>query len=107
VRAVGATPERRNENVTAVRAPTYALVRLVPVSSWGAPVVTGPGTGVSSAFGSGGGGGRMASGLVSAERAPLAVAAEIGPVRAPAGTRAWRRVSLPARTSTSASSVRP
>ena len=49
----------------------------------------------------------MASGLLSVERAPLAVEAESGPVSAPAGTRAWIRVSLPGRTSTTASSLRP
>ena len=107
VSAAGAAPDRRNENVTARRAPTYALVRLVPVSSCGAPATTWPGTGESSTFGSGGGGGRIASALLMAERAPAAVATETGPVTAPDGTFAWMRVSLPARTCTVASSERP
>ena len=84
-------PESRNENVTPGRAPTKALVRLVPVSSRGAPFALGPGTGESSAFGSGGSGGRMSTGLVGAERPPAGVDNEIGPVTAPIGTRALMR----------------
>src|SRR5215213_9638255 len=87
-------PESRNENVTPGRAPTNAFVRLVPVSSRGAPDTPGPGTGDSSGFGSGGSGGRMRTGLVAAERPPLEVATVIGPVTAPSGTRALRRWSL-------------
>ena len=74
--AVADAPESRNENVTPGRAPTKALVRLVPVSSRGAPVTRGPGTGDSSGFGSGGSGGRISTGLVGA--------------RAPAGRRGER-----------------
>ena len=107
VSAAGAGPESRNENVTARCAPTKALVRLVPVSSSGAPADTGPGTGDSAALGAGGGGGRIATGLVKPERPPLAVLAETGPVTAPDGTSAWMRVSLPARTWTLRSSDRP
>src|SRR5918995_1025112 len=61
--AAADAPESRNENVTPGRAPTKALVRLVPVSSRGAPVTPGPGTGDSSAFGSGGSGGGGRAGL--------------------------------------------
>ena len=105
--AAADAPESRNENVTPGRAPTYALVRLVPVSSWGAPATPGPGTGESSAFGSGGSGGRMRIGLVGAERPPPDVVSAIGPVTAPIGTRALSRLSLPARTFTVASSPLP
>jgi hypothetical protein len=105
--AAADAPESRNENVTPGRAPTNALVRLVPVSSRGAPLTPGPGTGDSSAFGSGGSGGRMSTGFVGAERPPLAVASAIGPVTAPIGTRALRRWSLPGRTFTAASSPLP
>src|SRR5215210_6421971 len=102
--AAGEAPESRNENVTPGRASTNALVRLVPVSIWGAPFTRGPGTGDSSAFGSGGIGGRMRTGFEGAERPPAAVASEIGPVTAPIGTRALMRVLLPARTFTVTSS---
>src|SRR5918995_3815696 len=64
--AAADAPDSRNEKVTAGRAPTNAFVRLVPVSSRGAPVTPGPGTGDSSGFGSGGsgggGGGRVGGG---------------------------------------------
>src|SRR5215213_8128085 len=98
--AAADAPESRNENVTPGRASTNALVRLVPVSIRGAPFIRGPGTGDSSAFGSGGSGGRIRTGLVAADRPPLEVASDIGPVTAPMGTRALRRCSLPARTFT-------
>ena len=77
-------------------------MRLVPVSSWGTP-----GTGLSSVFGSGGGGGRMAIGLVGSEATLLLTLAEIGPVTAPIGTWTLRRVELPDRTLADVSSERP
>src|SRR4051794_41603546 len=59
---VAEAPESRNENFTPGRASTNALVRLVPVSSRGAPDTRGPGTGDSSGLGSGGSGGRSNTG---------------------------------------------
>src|SRR5215204_7655019 len=85
LRAVADAPESLNEKVTPGRAPTNALVRLVPVSSRGAPFTRGLGTGDSSAFGSGGSGGRISTALVGAERPPAVVESEIGPVTAPIG----------------------
>src|SRR5688572_13400228 len=107
VSAAADAPESRNEKVTPGRASTNALVRLVPVSSRGAPATRGPGTGDSWAFGSGGSGGRISTGFDGAERPPAEVASEIGPVTAPSGTRAWMRLSLPARTLTVTSSPLP
>ena len=104
---VAESPESRNENFTPGRASTNALVRLVPVSSRGAPDTRGPGTGDSSGFGSGGSGGRISTGLDSCEWPPAAVVSEIGPVTAPSGTRACTRVLLPARTFTVTSSPLP
>src|SRR5687767_2862624 len=83
VSAAADAPESRNENVTPGRASTNAFVRLVPVSRLGAPATRGPGTGESSAFGSGGSGGRISTGLDGADRAPIPVVSEIGPVTAP------------------------
>src|SRR4051812_35536465 len=60
---VADAPESRNENFTPGRASTNAFVRLVPVSSRGAPLTRGPGTGERSGFGSGGSGGRVRTGL--------------------------------------------
>jgi hypothetical protein len=105
--AAADAPESRNEKVTPGRAPTKALVRLVPVSSRGAPLTRGPGTGESSTFGSGGSGGRIRTGFEGAERPPAAFESEIGPVTAPIGTRALMRWSLPARTVTVVSSPLP
>ena len=82
-------------------------MRLVPVSRPGAPASCPPGTGLRTGLGAGGGGGRIASGSVGREALPAAVTTEIGPVTAPTGTRAWRRVSLPGRTSTPRSSPLP
>src|SRR5918995_5868874 len=62
--AAADAPDSRNEKVTAGRAPTNAFVRLVPLSSRGAPGKPGPGTGDSSGFGSGGSGGGGRSRLV-------------------------------------------
>src|SRR5215210_1676571 len=76
--AAAEAPESRNEKVTPGRAPTKAFVRLVPVSSRGAPFTRGPGTGESSAFGSGGRGGRIRTAVEAAERPPAAVESEIG-----------------------------
>ena len=105
--AAADAPESLNEKVTPGRAPTNALVRLVPVSSCGAPFTRGPGTGDSSAFGSGGSGGRISTGFEGAERPPAELASAIGPVTAPIGTRALMRWSLPARTFTVVSSPLP
>ena len=91
-------PARGRRTATARRAPTNTRVRLVPVSSCGAPGSCGPGAGVSSAFGAGGGGGRIATERDAADLAPPAVMTATGPVTAPIGTRAWMRVSLPERT---------
>ena len=104
---VAEAPERRKENFTPGRASTKALVRLVPVSSRGAPVPLGPGTGDSSGFGSGGSGGRIITGFDGRDCPPEAVLSEIGPVTAPSGTRACIRVFEPARTLTVTSSPLP
>ena len=72
------------------RASTNAFVRLVPVSSRGTP-----GTGLSSVFGSGGGGGRIAIAFVGADCSVLLTVALSGPVTAPIGTRTLRRFELP------------
>src|SRR4030095_5645888 len=88
-------PESRNENFTPGRASTNAFVRLVPVSSCGAPLVRGPGTGESCGFGSGGSGGRIRTAFEGAECAPEAVVSVTGPGTAPSCTRAWTRVLLP------------
>src|SRR4051794_23920479 len=61
VGASASAPVIRYENVTARRAPTYARVRLVPVSTL--TPASRPGTELSTAFGSGGGGGRIGIGL--------------------------------------------
>src|SRR4051794_275983 len=100
-------PERRKENFTPGRASTKALVRLVPVSRVGAPATRGPGTGDSSGVGSGGSGGRIIPGLDGREWPPDTGGSEIGPVTAPSGTCACRRVLLPARTLTVTSSAVP
>ncbi len=105
--AAAEAPDSRNENVTPGRAPTYAFVRLVPVSSAGAPFTRGPGTGESSGFGSGGSGGRIRTGFEGEDDAPADVVSEIGPVIAPSGTRALTRRLLPARTGTVTSSPAP
>src|SRR5215213_4899176 len=76
--AAGETPESRNEKVTPGRASTYAFVRLVPVSICGAPLGRGPGTGESSAFGSGGSGGSINTGFDGGDFPPAAVRSEIG-----------------------------
>jgi hypothetical protein len=104
---VAEAPDRRKENFTPGRASTNALVRLVPVSSRGAPARRGPGTGESSGFGSGGSGGRISTGFDGCDLPPEAVVSEIGPVTAPSGTRACTRVLLPARTLTVTSSPLP
>ena len=93
--------------MTAGRAPTKARVRLVPVSTAGAPASWGPGTGLSTGLGVGGGGGRMATGIVGGDSPPSAVATVSGPVTAPAGTRAFVRLSEPELTATAWSSPCP
>src|SRR5262245_972798 len=107
VTLAGADSLIRYENVTAWCAPTNAFVRLVPVSIIGAPATRGPGTGESSVFGSGGGGGRIGIGFDGAELTSSPVIADTGPLTAPIGTRASRRVSLPGRTLTATSSLLP
>src|SRR5262245_12363908 len=99
-RAAAEAPDTWNENFTPGRASANAFVRLVPVSSCGAPLIRGPGTGESCGFGSGGSGGRISTALDGAECPPEAFVSVIGPVTAPSGTRAWTRVLLPARTLT-------
>ena len=98
----GASPDTLNENVTARRASTNALVRLVPVSICGAL-----GTGLSSVLGSGGGGGRIAMDFVGNERTDRLTTAASGPVTAPSGTFTLRRVEPPGRTGAEVSSERP
>ena len=95
----------RYEKVTARRAPTYARVRLVPVSTLSAP--SSPGTMLSTALGAGGGGGRIATGLVGFDLACSAVTTVIGPVIAPIGTRTESVVSERERTLTARSSPLP
>src|SRR3954469_1601572 len=77
-------------------------VRLVPVSSEGAP-----GAGLSVAFGAGGGAGRIAIARVRFELTPEAVKTDTGPVTAPTGTFAFSRCAPPARTFARTSSERP
>ena len=67
----------------------------------------GPGAGLSTALGEGGGGGRIATGAVGFEAAPCAVVTVSGPVIAPIGTRALIRLSPPGRTRTARSSPLP
>src|SRR3954470_22537028 len=81
--AAAEAPDSRNEKVTPGRASTNAFVRLVAVSSWGAPLTRGPGTGDRSGLGSGGSGGRISTALEGAECPPAAVARATGPVTAP------------------------
>src|SRR5262245_33845460 len=75
VGGVASAPVTRNEYVTARRAPTYARVRLVPVSTLIAEPLLIPGTSLSTGLGAGGGGGRIASGLVGFDLAFAAVTA--------------------------------
>jgi hypothetical protein len=80
-------------------------VRLVPVSTF--TPARSPGTALSTALGSGGGGGRIASGFVGRDFAFSAVTTVIGPVIAPIGTRTESVVSERERTLTFTSSALP
>ena len=95
---VAEPPDRRKENFDAGRASTKALVRLVPVSSCGAPAARGPGTGRQLGVRLGRERRQDQHGLGRPRVPPEAVVSEIGPVTAPSGTRAWTRVFCPRRT---------
>ncbi len=72
--------------MTARRAAKKTLIRLVPVSSAGAPAWRTPGTGLRVAFGLGGGGGSSETILDGLEARPVWFTAASGPEAAPAGT---------------------
>ncbi len=81
-------------------------MRLVPVSTRSASSCS-PGTRLSTGFGAGGGGGRIAIGAVGLDCACSAVTTLTGPVTAPTGTRTESVVSECERTETVRSSPCP
>src|SRR4051794_7421976 len=87
--SAGADPLSRNENTIPRCEPRNHLAADVAVSSDGAP-----GAGVNSAWGSGGGGGRILTGLLGTDATPPEAITCTGPVCASIGTPTTSAVAL-------------